>query len=88
MESLLRTPSQVGQLLKEGRRHRKLTQKELALKVGLSQSSLSKMEQGAAAMTLKQFLSLCTLLGLEVVVRAKADSAPSETKGPLPVTEW
>lgn len=85
MESLLQAPSQVGQLLRAGRRSQKLSQHELASRVGISQPNLSKMEQGHASVTIEQFLTLCANLNLEVVVRTKDSLNPSPTETEV---EW
>lgn len=81
MESVLRAPSQAGQILRSARQHRHLSQNDLAGKCHVSQSTLSKIEQGLASVTVEQFLSFCANLDLEVVVR------PMQTGGhPLPST--
>ena len=85
MESILYTPSQVGQLLRAGRRSQKLSQHDLASRVGLSQPNLSKMEKGHASVTIEQFLTLCANLQFEVVVRSKEVPSPSDTTA---ASEW
>ncbi|WP_338861180.1 helix-turn-helix domain-containing protein [Mycetohabitans rhizoxinica] len=56
------TALQLGQLLKAARKRGKLTQAEVAARLGLSQNRVSYLEQ----LGFKQLLGWCTAVGLEL----------------------
>lgn len=60
------TALQLGQLLKAARRRRKLTQAEVAGRLGLSQNRVSYLELHPDELSFKQLLGWCTAIGLEV----------------------
>lgn len=62
----LRTSSQLGQLLRSARKAGKVTQGQLALRMGVSQSRVSQLELQPGDMTVDQLLSACAALGLEL----------------------
>lgn len=62
----LLTALQLGQLLKAARKHRKLTQANVASKLGLSQNRVSYLEQHPDELSFKQLLSWCAAVGLEL----------------------
>lgn len=62
----LRTSSQLGQLLRSARKAGKVTQSQLALRMGVSQSRVSQLELQPGDMTVDQLLSACAALGLEL----------------------
>ncbi|QHE84225.1 helix-turn-helix domain-containing protein [Hydrogenophaga sp. BPS33] len=68
----LRTPQQLGLLLRSARKARQLTQSQLALRLGVSQSRVSQLELQPKDMTLEQVLSACAALGLELTVADRA----------------
>ena len=63
---LLLTASQLGQLLVSTRKRRKLTQAALATHIGLSQTRISYLENHADEISIKQLLSWCSVLELEL----------------------
>lgn len=63
---LLLTASQLGQLLVSTRKRRKLTQAALATHIGLSQNRISYLENHADEISIKQLLSWCSVLELEL----------------------
>ena len=65
MKYLLRTTYQLGQLLQSARKRAGWSQTELAVRINLSQSRLSKLEQNPGSMTVDQLLALCGSLGLD-----------------------
>lgn len=69
MELLVTTPAQVGEVLRHRRKSRRLAQRDLAEKLGLSQARLSVLESDPASLTLDRLLVLAKLLGLEIVLR-------------------
>lgn len=78
---LLTNPTQVGEILRRRRKARRIPQRELATKLGISQSRLSTLESDPTALTLDRLLVLAKLLGLELVLQAKPDRAD-------PKAEW
>ncbi|CAB3769939.1 helix-turn-helix domain-containing protein [Paraburkholderia humisilvae] len=60
------TALQLGQLLKAARKRRKLTQAEVAARLGLSQNRISYLEQHADELSFRQLLGWCTTVGLEL----------------------
>ena len=79
---LLLTASQLGQLLVATRKRRKLTQAAVATQVGLSQNRISYLESHADDISLKQLLSWCAALGLELHL-GERDSSPASS-----AAEW
>jgi HTH-type transcriptional regulator/antitoxin HipB len=73
MEQLVTTPQQVGAIVRARRRARKLSQREVAARLGISQARLSVLEADASGLTLERLIALANALGLEVVLR---DAAP------------
>ena len=84
MPHLIATPDQIAQLLAASRRQAGLTQAEVALRIGVSQSRISAFETDAAALTLAQLLALCGVYGLQLQLRDKSQALP----GPAPLSEW
>jgi HTH-type transcriptional regulator/antitoxin HipB len=77
MEQVARTPKQLGNLLRERRTELHLTQKELASRVGLRQSTVSALETSAAVRTVT-LLSALAALDLEMVVRPRTKTSPQD----------
>ncbi|ABE34459.1 helix-turn-helix family protein [Paraburkholderia xenovorans LB400] len=76
------TAPQLGQLLVASRKRRKLTQAEVARRVGLSQNRISYLEKNPDELSFKQLLSWCSAIGLELRL-GERDAA-----GPKNVSEW
>ena len=74
MRQLLNTPGQVGEILRERRKSRRVPQEELAAKLSISQSRLSTLESNPAGLTLDRLLLLTKLLGFELVLQDKSES--------------
>lgn len=60
------TALQLGQLLKTARKRRKLTQAQVASRLGLSQNRVSHLEQHPEDLSFKQLLGWCAAIGLEL----------------------
>lgn len=84
MKQILSLPSQMGPLLQSARKSAKLSQTDLAKRIGVSQSRLSAMELDPASINLEQLLALCAALGLELVAQSK----PSSAAAPDARVEW
>jgi HTH-type transcriptional regulator / antitoxin HipB len=60
------TALQLGHLLKTARKQRKITQAQVASRLGLSQNRVSYLEQHPEELSFKQLLGWCTAIGLEL----------------------
>lgn len=69
------TALQLGQLLKAARKHRKLTQADVAGRLGLSQNRISYLEQHPDELSFKQLLGWCAAVGLELRLGERASIA-------------
>ena len=76
MPHTLVTPTQMGQILKTSRKAKRLSQTELASRVGLSQSRISAFEQQPENIGLGQLLSVLNVLGLELTIQARQTTEP------------
>ncbi|MEM5345356.1 helix-turn-helix domain-containing protein [Paraburkholderia azotifigens] len=76
------TASQLGQLLVASRKRRKLTQAEVAQRVGLSQNRISYLERNPDELSFRQLLSWCSAIGLELRLGERDGGTPDN------VPEW
>ena len=51
----------IGEIILERRKELKMTQKELADKINLSQNMVSSLEKGVSAMSVKTLMQLCSV---------------------------
>jgi HTH-type transcriptional regulator/antitoxin HipB len=84
MRQLVTTPVQLGEVLRGRRKAHRISQADLAAKLGISQGRLSTLESDPAGLTLERLLTLATVLGLEIVVQDKATTPSARRKKP----EW
>lgn len=77
-EQPLVTALQLGQLLKAARKSRKLTQKDIAGRLGLSQTRISYLERNPDELSFKQLLSWCSMVGLELRLGERKTIAPAQ----------
>ena len=70
---LVHSPEQLAVLLKTTRKARRLTQGELAARIGLSANRFSELESDLGTLTVQRLFELTQALGLEIFV-ANADS--------------
>jgi HTH-type transcriptional regulator/antitoxin HipB len=78
----LTTSMQLQQLLKSARKRRKLTQTQVAARVGLSQNRVSHLESHPEELSFKQLLAWCVAVGLELHLGERDTAAPASK------TEW
>lgn len=64
-------PNQIGEIVRARRKARKLSQAELAVRLGISQSRLSVIEQNPETLTLDRLIVLCNVLGLTLLLQDK-----------------
>jgi len=77
METIARTPLQLGNSLRERRRKQGLTQEQLAAKVGVRQRTISDIESAGAA-RIDTLLRTLGALDLELLVRPRTKGSASE----------
>jgi HTH-type transcriptional regulator/antitoxin HipB len=80
MRLVITTPLQVAEIVRGRRKSRQLSQGQLANKLGISQSRLSALEAGTTALTVERLISLANVLGLQLILQDKADSAGQKTE--------
>ncbi|HYJ41030.1 MAG TPA: helix-turn-helix domain-containing protein [Steroidobacteraceae bacterium] len=74
-------PRQIGATLVGRRKHLKLSQTDVAARLGLSQNRLSELESSPQSLTVEQLLALLNVLGLEMSLRER-------DAGGKPKVEW
>jgi HTH-type transcriptional regulator/antitoxin HipB len=60
--------NQIGATLAGRRKHLKLSQSDVATRLGLSQNRLSELESRPETLTAEQLLALLNVLGLEMTI--------------------
>lgn len=63
--------TQVGRIITARRRALKLSQQELAAKLGISQSYLSEIESDVTKLSAQRLLDIANVLDLELIVQSK-----------------
>lgn len=66
MKYLARSPKEVGHAIREARKAQKLTQKDLAVRSGVWQETISKIENGLSGTKMETIFDLLSALELEV----------------------
>jgi HTH-type transcriptional regulator/antitoxin HipB len=77
METIARTPLQLGNSIRERRRKLDLTQEQLAAKVGMRQKTVSDIESAGAG-RLDTLLRVLGALDLELVIRRRTKGSPND----------
>jgi HTH-type transcriptional regulator/antitoxin HipB len=77
---ILTTSAQAGEILRGRRKARRISQAELAARLGLSQGRLSVLEADPSSLPLERLIRLANLLGLEILIQDKPDTAPSKAQ--------
>jgi HTH-type transcriptional regulator/antitoxin HipB len=72
----LLTAFQLGQLLRAARKQRGLTQAKVAARLGLSQNRVSHLEAHADELSVRQLLTWCAVVGLELSLAQRSVIAP------------
>jgi HTH-type transcriptional regulator / antitoxin HipB len=70
------SPTQIGATLTGRRKHLKLSQTDVANRMGLSQNRISELETNPQTLTVEQLLALLNVLGLEMSLGERAGSKP------------
>jgi HTH-type transcriptional regulator / antitoxin HipB len=80
MDIFVRAPEQLGQALRRWRRKKNLTQHEVAEKAGLTQKTVSQIENGSQAAEIKTIFLICSAMNLELTVRERPQMLQSPSK--------
>jgi HTH-type transcriptional regulator/antitoxin HipB len=85
MDYLISITDQLAPQLRSLRKVRRLSQTELALKLGVSQSRIAAIERNPATVSAGQLLDLLKALGVELVLRdTHAPVGAEGTSSPMP----
>lgn len=80
MRQLIKTPGQLGQLIAGRRKAKRLPQRIVATKLGISQNRLSAIESDPDSLSLRRLMALLHVLDLELVVQDKAEGAAKSSE--------
>ena len=78
MDTLARTPKQIGSLIQRARTQRDWTQRHLADRAGLRQATISAIESGETPAKLDTILAVLAALDLEFRVTARSKGEASD----------
>lgn len=78
-EFTLRTTEQLPQLLKAFRKSAGLTQADVAVRLGVTQQTVSALERNAETVSTARLMKLLELLGVDWVMRAREKPGASES---------
>ncbi len=78
MAELVRSPKQLGVVLRRFRRMCNYTQAELASRAGVRQGTISQVETGLEAVKLTTVMNLLRALDLEVVIQPRTKGSHSD----------
>ena len=83
----VRTTEQLPQLLKAFRKNAGLTQADVALRLGVTQQTVSALERNAEAVSAERLMRLLNILGVEWVLRTRS-TAPTDPPAPGNGVHW
>jgi len=72
MQHLVRTSKNIGHAIRQARKEKNLTQKDLASLSGVWQETISKIETGSSGTKLETIFDLIAALDLEITVRERS----------------
>lgn len=78
MESIARTPSQIGAAIRRSREEAGLSQGDLGSLVGLAQSKISQIENGFPGARIGTICDLLAALAHEFTIQPRSKSTPQE----------
>lgn len=79
MDYLIKTPAQLGDVMRGCRKGRRLTQRAVGDTVGLPQKAVSLIETNPGPASFERVFRVLSALGLEVVVRQADAAGPART---------
>lgn len=83
----LQLPEQLGPHLRALRRARKLTQRDLAARLGVTQARIAAIEANPAAVSVRQLMTILAALGVDITLRPRAMGAAA-VREPPPTVTW
>ena len=83
----LLTSQQLGQLLRSARKQSAMTQNQVAARLGLSQNRVSHLENHADELSVKQLLTWCAVLGLELQLTQRPHGPAADSSADT-VSAW
>lgn len=84
---LVHSPEQLAVLLKTTRKARRLTQGELATRMGLSANRFSELESDLGALSVQRLFELTQALGLELFIANAGSATPPPAADATPA-QW
>jgi HTH-type transcriptional regulator/antitoxin HipB len=78
MQTIARTPKQIGDALRRVRKLKDMSQAKLGEKTNLWQETISKIEGGSDATKIGTLCSLLAALDLELVIRPRSQGSADE----------
>jgi HTH-type transcriptional regulator/antitoxin HipB len=75
----VRTPDQLPALLKAFRKQAGLTQGQLAMRLGITQQTLSALERNANKVSADRLLQLLGILGVDLVLQSRGRTTDPKT---------
>lgn len=87
-EFVVRTSDQLSPLLRAFRKEAKLTQIDVAQRLGVTQQTVSALERNAEAVSAQRLTQLMNILGVEVVLRKKPEMQADVNKPSDGNMEW
>jgi HTH-type transcriptional regulator / antitoxin HipB len=73
------TAASLGRILQSARKASKLSQAELAARIGMSQARMSALEREPGSISVDQLLAMCSSLGLQLSIARKDAKATPQT---------
>ncbi|MFV1541242.1 MULTISPECIES: helix-turn-helix domain-containing protein [unclassified Phaeobacter] len=78
LQNFVRIPRDLGHAIRQARREKNLTQADLAVRSGVWQETISKVEAGRGGTKLDTILALLAALDLELLVRTRSKGSASD----------
>jgi len=78
MKQFARSPKDIGQAIRQARKDKNFTQKDLAVKSGVWQETISKVETGAASTKVETLFALLAALDLELAVLPRSRGSQAD----------
>ena len=70
-QHVIRTPNQLGPILRALRKQAGLTQADVAGQLGVTRQAVSELENRPESATFERLMKLCAVLGVEIVLQAR-----------------
>ncbi|MDQ3038975.1 MAG: helix-turn-helix domain-containing protein [Pseudomonadota bacterium] len=85
---VVHTAEQLPALLKAFRKQAGLTQREAAIRLGVTQQTLSALERNAEKVSAERLLHLLGIFGVQMVLQGKALSPARESRAAGEMPQW